>query len=248
MNLLLDIGNSRLKWAWSDGGELIHHGVVVRDAAMFETLDSAWRQMSKPQRVVASNVADDEFGKRLSHWILDRWQLPASYVAVEQGWRGLEIAYSKPQLFGVDRWLALIAARHLYSGAVCVIDCGTAVTIDVLASDGKHLGGVIVPGIALMQTTLLQRSVGVNRGIDAAGVIKQYLLGRDTRSGIERGALYAVAGVITHTLARVKIEVSGPISSIITGGDAEVVLAELDGEYHHSPHLVLNGLQFRVER
>lgn len=248
MNLLLDIGNSRIKWGWSDGEELSHHGAVVRDEKIFTALAAAWQSLPTPQRIVASNVAGDEFGERLRDWIKEQWALNVEYVAVEQGRDGLNIAYPQPQLFGVDRWVALIAARHLYPGAVCVIDCGTAVTIDVVDVAGKHLGGVIVPGLALMRSTLLQRSGGVSRGIESAVEHSHALLGRDTRNGVELGALYAVAGAITHTLAKIKAEAAQPITSIITGGDAEAVLAESTCEYHHAPHLVLHGLQQLADR
>lgn len=248
MNLLLDIGNSRLKWAWSDGVQLIHHGAAVRDEVLFATLAAAWQSLPKPQRIVVANVAGDEFAQCLNGWINDFWSLTIEYVTVEQGRTGLMIAYPEPQLFGVDRWAALIAARHLHPGAVCVIDCGTAVTIDAVDGSGQHLGGVIVPGFELMQRTLLQRSAGVSRGIESQNNIKHGLLGGDTRSGIARGALYAVAGVITHTLDRIKAEVAAPITSIITGGDAEMVLAEIGAGYHHSPDLVLHGLQQLVDR
>ena len=248
MNLLLDIGNSRIKWAWSDGEQLLDHGAMVRDEKIFTTLAAAWRSHPKPQRIVASNVAGDEFGQRLRDWVKEFWALNVEYVAVEQGRDGLNIAYPQPQLFGVDRWVALIAARHLYSGAVCVIDCGTAVTIDAVDVAGKHLGGVIVPGLALMRSTLLQRSTGVSRGVESAAENLPALLGCDTRSGVELGALYAVSGAIAHTLAKIKTEAAQPITSIITGGDAETVLAETVAEYHHVPHLVLHGLQRLVDR
>lgn len=248
MNLLLDIGNSRLKWACSTGEQLSHHGAVVRDEKIFSALAETWRQWPRPQRIVASNVAGDEFAKRLYDWVKEYWNLGVEYVAVEQGLHGLEIAYPQPQLFGVDRWVALVAARHLYPGTLCVIDSGTAVTIDVVNESGKHLGGVIVPGLALMRSTLLQRSSGVSRGIESATASAHMLLGCDTRSGVERGALYAVAGAITHTLAKIKAELAQPITTIITGGDAEAVLNETAAKYHHLPHLVLHGLQRLVDR
>lgn len=243
MNLLLDIGNSRVKWAMSDGAGLSHLGAAVRDGALFSTLADAWRPMPAPARILAANVAGAEFAEVLSRWVEARWGVPVEYAAVEQGWGGLEIAYAQPQLFGVDRWLALIAARHLHGGAICVIDCGTAVTMDAVTAAGRHLGGVIVPGVALMQGSLLQRSPGVSRGVEAAVIDTPALLGCDTRSGIELGALYAVAGAITHTLERIKVEMAGPITSIITGGDAEVVLHETAAWHQHHPHLVLQGLQ-----
>lgn len=248
MKLLLDIGNSRLKWACDDGVELTHYGTLVRDEQLFLLLPTRWQDLPRPQRIVASNVAGIAFAQELDAFVATFWSLKVEYAVVEQEWAGLTIAYPQPELFGVDRWLALIAARHLYSGAVSVVDCGTAVTIDVVDQNGQHLGGVIVPGIDLMQRTLISCSDGVSRGVANKSVANGWVLGRDTQSGVERGALYAVAGVITHTLAKVKIEVDGPLTSIITGGDAIRVQSEIGREYHYSPSLVLHGLQLLFGR
>ena len=248
MNLLLDIGNSRLKWACGTGEQLSHHGALVRDEKIFTALATVWQPLPKPQRILASNVAGDQFAKELRDWVEEFWNLSVEYVAVEQGLFGLEIAYPQPQLFGVDRWVALIGGRHLYRGALCVIDCGTGVTIDVVDSAGRHLGGVIVPGLGLMRGTLLHSS-GVRRGFEASakeGTTTS--LGCDTRNGVELGALYAVAGAIGYTLNKIKVEIAQPITSIITGGDAEVILKETAAGYHHVPHLVLHGLQRLVDR
>ncbi len=243
MNLLLDIGNSCLKWACSDGMQLIRRGTAVCDENLFSVLTAAWQGLPRPENIVASNVAGDEFTQQLDQFLDTHWSLRVQYAAVEQGWGGLVVAYPQPQFFGVDRWLALIAARHQYPGGICVIDCGTAMTIDAVDTHGKHLGGVIAPGLDLMRGTLMQRSSGVNRGIYTINEMSTAVLGSDTQSGVERGVLYAVAGAIVYTLIKLKTELDAPITSIITGGDAERVMAELGGEYHHSPNLVLHGLQ-----
>ena len=248
MNLLLDIGNSRLKWACSDGLHLTHHGAVVRDEQLFLALTEMWRVLPKPHAIVAANVVGDEFAQQLSRFIYELWSLNVEYAAVTQGHLGLVVAYPQPELFGVDRWLGLIAARHLYKGAVCVIGCGTAVTIDVVDENGTHLGGVIAPGTGLMQQALVFRTEGVRRGVAASSKTASRVLGCDTQTGVERGALYAVAGLIIHTYEVVKIESNTPLTPIVTGGDAERVLDQIGGEYHHSPCLVLHGLQILFGR
>lgn len=248
VNLLLDIGNSRLKWAWSDGAQLSRYGVRIRDENFFTELAAEWQSWPRPERIIASNVAGDAFAQSLSRWLMEYWQVGVEYVTVEQGRQGLEIAYPQPQLFGIDRWLALIAARRLHPGAVCVIDCGTAVTIDAVDAAGRHRGGVIVPGLTLMQQSLLQRSEGVSRGLGPVADVEHSLLGCDTRSGVELGALYAVTGAIEHALVRIKAEMIQPITSIITGGDAEKIVAETTADCLHEPHLVLQGLQGLVDR
>ena len=248
MIVLLDIGNSRVKWACSENGELTHHGAAPRDEKIFETLATAC-QMIKPLRIIASNVAGEAFGQQLQAWSQNQWGISVEYVAVEQGLDGLEIAYEQPQLFGIDRWIALIAARRLYPTApICVIDCGTAVTIDAVDASGKHLGGLIVPGIELMQKSLLQRAGGISRGVETPSTTHHTLLGCNTRSGIEQGALYAVAGAITHAHAKIKAQVATPITSLVTGGDAKAVLAEIGGDYQDAPNLLLQGLQILIDR
>lgn len=243
MDLLIDIGNSRIKWALSQAGKLSAHGSAIHASVVPVELNQALPPGQSPTRVIAANVAGEAYGQLLNDWVQRLWQLEVDYIEVDPGYSEIELAYLAPSKFGVDRWLALIAARGLSSADVAVIDVGTAVTVDVLSAQGLHLGGIIMPGLSLMRQSLQKKSAGIQQGLIALVKATPELLGRDTASGIVNGSLYAVTGAIEHLLARLEAQTGSRLSVIISGGDAEAVQAELRIESQHAPDLVLQGIQ-----
>ncbi len=241
--LLLDVGNSRLKWCFEIDGELSGYGAAGHLGVVPKEASEAWLSNPPPSRVMVSNVAGASAETSLSDWCQQHWELAPEFIVTPADQLQIHIAYENPQSFGVDRWLALVAAHELVEGAVCVIDCGTAVTIDALNGDGRHLGGVIVPGIATMQQSLLRNTDGIARAIEPQDQAGHEVLANNTRTGLDKGALYAVCGAIEHTVTKIKRSTQMPIVCIVTGGDANSILAELEGDYHCHPHLVLQGLQ-----
>ena len=242
-DLLVDVGNSRIKWAFSQAGKLSarcsaeHHGVVPAEASQ------AWLAGEPPARVIAANVAGNAYAQLLDDWVQRQWSLEVDYVEVDPDYSDIAVAYPDPKKFGVDRWLALIAARGLSSDDVAVVDAGTAVTVDILSAQGQHQGGIIMPGLSLMQQSLQQKTSAIQQEFNSQANASYALLGRDTASGIACGSLYAVAGAIEHLLARLESQTGGRVSVIISGGDAAAVQAELRIESQHVPDLVLQGIQ-----
>ncbi len=244
MNLLIDLGNTRIKWVYDIDGELLHQGCAARSDSLSELMLAAWRDGPVPDRVVISSVVIDIYTIILNQAIQQIWGLRADYLRVEQNYFGVDIVYEKPELFGVDRWLALIAVHQQGVGAAMLVSSGTALTIDLLTEHGKHLGGVIAPGVGLMQSSLIEQAEGVNRGI--AGVsseTKSNWLGRDTHSGVELGCLYAATALIESLYARAKVELSLPLSVIIAGGDAQCLAGRLGFDPLVMPDIVFQGMQ-----
>jgi len=242
-DLLIDIGNSRIKWALSHAGKLFAHGAAEHAGTVPAEIDQAWLVVEPPVRVIAANVAGEVYAQVLNDWVQGQWQLEVEFVVVDPDCNEIALAYPDASKFGVDRWLALIAARGLSSADVVVIDAGTAVTVDILSAHGQHLGGIIVPGLRLMRQSLQQKSSAIQQGLSTLTKVKPALLGSDTASGIANGGLYAVAGAIEHLLARVEKQTGARPSVIISGGDAEVVRAELTIKSQYVPDLVLLGMQ-----
>jgi len=243
--LLLDVGNSRLKWAFAEDGLLTSIGGAPRDGVPPTQAAKLWFSAPAPTRIVASNVAGSDYAAQLSEWCEKQWGVFVEYVQVDAELADIELAYSKAQNFGVDRWLALVAAQRISPGNVCVIDCGTAVTIDLLTAQGKHQGGVILPGLQLMQNSLLKNTDGIKRA-KASSFAGNRLLGNDTWDGIILGSLSAVAGAIELMVSRIKSDMAMPISCVVTGGDAAEVLKMLGKEYQYEPNLVLLGMKALV--
>lgn len=243
MDLLIDCGNSRLKWAYSAAGRLSAHGQTDHQGGLPQEARQAWSDGPPPRRVIVANVAAEALAGHLTRWAAQQWQCPIEFLQVPSQGGGITLAYARPEQFGIDRWLALVAARHCCSGAVAVIDAGTALTLDVLDAEGRHLGGIILPGLALMTQALAQKSSGIRRGLQDLSPSVTGVLGTDTASGIKKGSLYAVTGAIEHVLARLGTTTGAGPSVILCGGDAAPVMAELNVECQHIPDLVLRGMQ-----
>src|SRR6185437_3966355 len=136
---------------------------------------------------------------------------------------------------GVDRFLGVIAAHHLAgSRGACVVNAGTAVTLDLVDGRGVHRGGAILPGPRLMIEGLLQRTAGIarrargasrgtgsSRGASRAGRRAASLFARDTAAAIEQGAAHAVAGAVERAIAASRRQLGGAAPLVIlTGGGA----------------------------
>lgn len=248
MILLLDAGNSRLKWAMLRNGHFEHGGSLEQTAeAIKEFASAAWGHLDAPETVLVANVAGEPLRRALNSWTKRRWKLTPEYVVASAEEFGIRNAYSEPARLGVDRWLALLAARELFTGALCVVDCGTALTVDVLAQDNRHLGGLIIPGMQLMRDALAARAEGIRSQIDQATHAQVTLLGSDTGSAVAGGTLYAEVAFIDRIFADLRAELGPNLRCVITGGDAPRLQPLLACKAHYEADLVLLGLA-RVAR
>ena len=149
---------------------------------------------------------------------------------------GIINGYDNPIKLGVDRWLALIAARAKIKDAVCVVDSGTAITIDILNAQGIHQGGLICPGLTLMQTAL--NNTTHLPFVEYPSSITQPIIAKDTENAIANGTLYAICSLIERVVA----EQSNITYLILTGGDAITLSQQLRCAFSIEPNLVLEGL------
>ena len=238
MKLLADIGNTRIKWLLWEQGEIRRRGERRhRDGDPRQLGQQLWGQLERPAQVWIANVAGPEIAAALSAWIAGAWSLEARFVRTEAAGCGVRCAYAVPNRLGVDRWVALIGARALTRQACCVVDCGTAITIDTLSSAGQHLGGVIFPGARLMREALYRDTHQIPA---EAGTVT--LFGRDTMDGVWGGATYAVAAAIDRITRQMAAEMGEPADRLLTGGDAEALQPYLEGDYRLEPELIFQGL------
>jgi len=131
--LLLDVGNSRCKWARVENGVWTHHGVA--ENAEWTVLQRSFDSLPPPARIVASNVGGEVMAQRLRS-ICSKWSVPVEFVAARSRQCGVRNAYDDPGRLGSDRWAALIAAWQRMGGACLVVNCGTATTVDALSDEG----------------------------------------------------------------------------------------------------------------
>lgn len=243
MILLLDAGNSRLKWAMLRNADLEHGGsFALAQGNIGELASAAWSELERPAAVIVANVAGEPVRRGLNSWAKRRWKLVPEYVQAVAEAFGVRNAYRQPERLGIDRWLALLGARELFNGALCVVDCGTALTIDVLAQDDQHLGGLIIPGMRLMQHALTERSETVRQQIADASHAQVTLLGTDTGSAVAGGTLYAEVAMIDRVFDDLQAELGEPLHCVLTGGDAQRLAPLLAVRGDLEADLVLRGL------
>ena len=245
MILLLDVGNNRIKWGVLQDGKLAQTGARTHNPGDLQTLVSKeWGEIPRPSRVMVSNVMGEEFAKEFDKLLKTTWGINAEYVVSARSVFGVTNAYHEPAQLGVDRWAALIAARHDYTGSLCIIDCGTALTLDLLAADGQHLGGLIIPGFSMMQSALQERTAGIKISSepDSTPDDTKTVLPVNTRDAVYAGVLYASIAVIDRVIDDLSQSLGIEITGIITGGDAPLISPLLKKKYVHEPNLVLKGL------
>jgi type III pantothenate kinase len=237
--LLVDLGNTRLKWAVLRDGRLgqvtaVPHAADGSDAPAL----TAWEQLAVPLRVLVGSVAGPECDRALTAHSRRLWNLEPRFVRARAEALGVTNGYDSPEKLGVDRWLALLAAHADGRGAACVVDCGTAVTIDVLDDAGRHRGGLIVPGLQLMGECLRTRTRIPPFAMPAA----RPELGRETGAAIANGALLAVVGAVRETRILAQRILGGTPRLVVAGGAGDAVAAALAEPSERRPDLVLEGL------
>lgn len=235
MNLLIDIGNTRLKWGMANGYQIIAGQPLVHDQVVRHELVNIWEKISPPQRIAIACVSAGQLSEQVRSVAFELWPGVDIISAKSQAQAfGVQNAYENPEKLGVDRWLSLVAVRHFYPGPVCVIDCGTAITVDVLDTYGKHQGGLISPGLMLMKKSL---SLGTEQ-LQFSETHHAFGLATNTAAAIYSGTLSAAVGLIEHVVARQP----EAMQVILTGGDAQLIAERLAFKPVIDTDIVLRGL------
>lgn len=232
--LLLDVGNSRCKWALVHNGEWLHQGVAGNTEWL--ALQHALSVLPAPSRILVSNVAGEAMAQRLSA-VCAGWKRPLEFVTANTAQCGVSNGYERPERLGSDRWAALIAARSRVKAACLVVNCGTATTVDALSSQGDFLGGLILPGVSLMQHSLATNTAQL---MAEQGVLRDFP--RNTADAIHSGMLRATQGAVRHQYGLLQARESA-VRCLIGGGAAGVVLQHLELPAERMDNLVLMGLQ-----
>lgn len=237
MKLVLDLGNSRCKWALADVG-LTPGGAFAYGDDFARALDQTFGALARPAQVAAVSVAGAPRTDSLAQWVKRHWNLDLHRFSARAAQCGVTNAYKDPAQLGADRWAALIAARARVPDAVCVVDCGTAVTVDALDSHGVFRGGVIFPGYALMWSSLLQGTEGIQVAVGTPDTC----LAQTTADAVAAGVLYSLPGAIDRILDEQAAELDSIPQVLITGGNAEVLLSLMRHTAKLVPDLVLEGV------
>jgi type III pantothenate kinase len=240
MNLLIDSGNTRLKWALLQDGGLITSHALLNQQITRQQLIETWKLQPPPKRLAIACVSSTPLLELVLAVAVELWpNIQIIPVKSQAHAFGVHNAYQQPEKLGVDRWLALVAVRNHYQLSACIVDCGTAITVDLINADGKHPGGLISPGLTLMKKSLATGTAGLqfhetNYEVGPANF---------TEAAIYSGTLFAAVGLIEHVSSK------QPNASqlILTGGDAEIIAAQLKTKPIIDRDLVLRGLAVVLE-
>jgi len=241
MRLFVDIGNSRFKSVMESNGNLqALETFAWHDVFLNDVLAKVWVQQldgQVPESIHVSNVAGDRLLPNLDAWCCSTWNQKPVAMQSAMEFKGLRNGYKEPTTLGVDRWAAMIGAREQHSGALCVIDSGTATTVDVIDTQGHYIGGAILPGIYTMRRSLGKYTAAL---FAADGDITPF--SDNTASGIAGGTGYASVGAIERLIDEA-VKAVGPLTTVITGGEAGVLESLLTRKAVYNPILVLHGVQ-----
>jgi type III pantothenate kinase len=237
MQLLIDIGNSRLKWATVVSGEIAVRGAVAHANTLIgDALLHEWSALPPVRQIYVASVAPLAFDTEIEISARGRFGIDAEFVRSPAVALGIRSAYADPQRLGVDRFLGLAAIHASAPRAQVLVGVGTAMTLDAIDADGAHLGGWILPAPALMRESVLARTarVGVSDGrlVDFAD---------NTADGLVSGALHAARGAVERFVANTARELGTWPAVVLTGGGADEIAPLLPGAEQRAD-LVIEGL------
>jgi type III pantothenate kinase len=239
IHLLIDAGNSTLKWTWRSvavesastlpaPGRLSWHGADMAGALTLAWSNAAPLLARGQVRAWACAVISDARREQLAQaWRAlggagDALRWLASQDRFEHPISGLHNGYRDPARLGADRWHAMLGARARHPATVLVVVCaGTATTVDSIDREGRHLGGVIAPGVRLMHTSLAR---GTDRLGDAPGAVCAFP--NDTADAIHTGVLDAQLGLIQERLRLTQAQTAAAPTLVLCGGHGPALLSE----------------------
>lgn len=241
MMLLVDVGNTRVKWATHQAGQ---------PGAQQAAEHAAWTVADWHERLFAETTVDHVLAASVAGSVsrsnleqaAARSGATVQFAVTSACAGGVRNAYPDPGLLGIDRWMAVIGAYRLRRQACCVIDVGTAATVDAVTADGSHLGGFIVPGPQLMVRSLLTGTSDLAAHAARSKPAGSTLFSSNTRDAIERGCRVALAALIDRSYQELAGASPGQPALLGTGGAITEIAPYVLAPLEVVPDLVLHGL------
>jgi type III pantothenate kinase len=200
--ILIDIGNTRIKWAQQYAGKLEKmHAIVHLNNPIESLILTAWQNLSRPDCIYLACVGPQSIKQQVIQVAKHIWpDVRVQEIYTQKCAHGVHNAYPKHTKLGVDRWLSMLAANQHYKVPICIVSCGSAITLDIVDKEGQHLGGMIMPGLNLMQQALSNGTANLKF------TSEQYPQGlaNDTEAAIYNGNFNAIKGFVEQGLAEYK--------------------------------------------
>ncbi len=234
--LLLDAGNTRLKWAVIENRKWLAQG-----HAPYSDLSALTPVLEQHAVCYIASVVRTQHEVQITA-LLAFYSISPIWLTTESTFSDVKNTYLSTRQLGVDRWMGLLASRQRSQVATLVVSVGTAMTVDALSEEGEFLGGIIVPGMVMMQRALQQ---GTSNVAEVSGSCQVFP--RTTADAVQSGIIAALCGAIQQQFEHLTEVAGKPPHVILTGGDAEILLPYLDLQVELAPLLVLEGME-RVTR
>lgn len=238
MILLVDLGNTRLKWALHDADGLRAGAPVDHSRPLAPTLAAAWRNVPGVARALVASVGRPRLEAELVQAVRSRFGVEPEFITTAAQAGGVRVAYAQPEKLGVDRFVALVALRARSDDAVVLASVGTALVLDALAADGNHLGGLIAPSPTLMQQALLGATARVGAS-DTARIVE---IADDTEDAVRSGCWLAAASLVERFHSRTCARLGSEVALVLAGGAAAELAPLLSMPARIESDLVLHGL------
>lgn len=236
MILEIDAGNTFIKWRALGEERVVDGGRFLTRELSSQKMPKIWQQCKS---VRIASVAGVTINTQLTELLQP---LPVAFARTQFSQSGLNNSYADPSRMGVDRWLAMLAAFHRCDAECCVVDCGSAITVDYVARNGQHLGGFILPGLRLMNNSLQVNTAEVI--VDQSIECFSQELGTSTSEAVQHGVNYMFSALVEKVVADVS-QRSG-CELFITGGDGPL-FSQLAGCGHLIEDLVMDGLVWSLD-
>ena len=250
--LLIDAGNQRAKWRFHSEDEVLQ-GAFNHKELDISGLAAEFRSLSGLKEIWLSNVSGRNFYARMQAYTRHLKGVNLVNLESQDQQCGIQNCYDPPGKLGVDRWLALIGARAQFLSVwnssppknIIVVDAGTAVTVDFLHSSGLFKGGVIFPGLHLMQTSLDKDTQNISLSLNTRNQSNQYMpqVAQNTANAVSAGAYHAVKGGIQSVITQILASKPGETTIALTGGDAWIGEYLVGAPVKSFENLVLDGME-----
>lgn len=234
MRLLIDAGNTRLKWRLEQAGVTVKEGWSALNSG--DPLARASDYLGSVSRVAVSTVIREDARLELSAYLERKISAPIRFYWAEAERFGLRNSYVDPLTMGADRWHGMCGAWRLYGRGCVVVDAGSAITVDYIDQQGEHLGGYILPGLNMMLKSLKTDAARINFDPGEFSAVQP---GNSTGECVNQGLSWLSLAMIE----RIRRDSAGLglAETLVTGGDAPRLIA-MGMNASHYPCLVLHGL------
>jgi type III pantothenate kinase len=242
MTLLIDADSTRLKWLSLEGDAAAGAHLRVPATGGGDLQQILGGITPTPRRVVVANTAGAAFAAQLRDWARRTWSLEPEFPLATREACGVRNAYLRPGALAIDRWLGMLAARHAARGPLVVANSGAAFTIDLVDGDGRHRGGGVVPGAALMREALYAQTSGVAAAALADPPAVDGIFGINTAGGVRQGGNLALAALADRASLALENVAGRAPRVFLTGEFAAEAGALMTRPVELVPDLVLQGL------